>query len=428
MALIILVFYMVILIIRPMDWWAPLLGVSLVDNVAMLLIPAVFLTLKGGDFRRWLDLPETKLSFLTLIGFSLSWLPLSRLGVMTTFLAFGKIILLYCMIVLVGTKRRNFHILFRTLLICIVWMAIHGILQNLRGYGFGGQAPLYREGDGVYQIVAFGVFNDPNDLCLIFIIGIPLLYAEFRASQNNLVKLMILAVVPLVVYAAWLTNSRGGVVGIFGMLTTHAIINTRGIKRWLVIIASVMLISVVAPSRFATKLAVDANRTTYWGMGISSFKSTPIFGAGLGNFSEITGGAVAHNSFVETLAETGVVGYFPWLMLIYFTCLHLYRALRLKKIKEKERQEWFYLSAIISALSGFLVAIYFISRGTNFVLYLLLALACAKTAGVAGEPDLHKDVFGGWKSDLKRALFFCCGSIVFLWLSVRLAKLIARGI
>ena len=184
MALIILAIYLVILMIRPMDWWQPVLGFALVDSFAMLLVPAIFLTLKKDDFTKWMRLPETKLSIFVLIGFSLSWLPVSRMGVINVFQSFGKSILLYSMILLVGRSRRNFHVLYWALLACIFWMALHGVLQHLRGYGFGDQVAKFRPRDEVYQIVAFGVFNDPNDLCLIFIVGLPLFYAEFRASTR----------------------------------------------------------------------------------------------------------------------------------------------------------------------------------------------------------------------------------------------------
>jgi len=424
MAVILLSIYIVLIFIRPMEWWDPVLGFNLLDNLAILLVPATFFTLKKEDFIEWGRLPETKLSILLLIGFSLSWLPWWRQSVITTFQSFGKIALLYNLILLLGRKRRSFHILLWTLFVCVIWMAVHGVLQHYSGYGFGDLPPRFRGRDEVYQIVAFGIFNDPNDLCLIFIVALPLIYAEFRASRNSLVKFILLAAAPLVAYAAWLTNSRGGVMGIFGMVITYVVMSTRGIKRWLVIFVSVMLICVVAPSRFANKLEVDVDRTAFWGIGISSFKATPIFGIGWGNFPDIARGSVAHNSFIQVLAETGAVGYFPWLLLISATCLHLLRAINLKGVKDAEREGKFYLSALLSALAGFLTAIYFISRGSNPVLYILLALATAKTAEVASGHELHLKVFGEWRADLRKGIFFCFGSIVFLWLTIRLANAI----
>lgn len=424
MGILILVIYVILVLIRPMEWWEPVRGFNLLDTFAPLLFFAAVLGSKKEDLRRWWRLPEAKISIFLLLGFSLSWLPWSKAEVINTFQSFGKTILLYNIILLVARTRRNFRILLWTVLACIGWMAVHGLLQNYRGYGFAAQEPRLRGAENALQIIAFGIFNDPNDLCLIFVVALPLLYSEFRLSVNKFAQLLVLAGMPLVGIAAWLTNSRGGVVGVFGMLVAYIVMSTKGIKRWLAIFLGAMFISVLAPSRFAGRMEVDVSRTSFWGIGLDSFKSNPLMGVGLGKFADLTGGTVAHNSFIEVLTETGLLGYLPWLLLIFVTFVHLSRANNLMRLKNNK--ERFGLSAFISALAGYLTAGYFLSRGSNLVLYVLLAMASVKSACVSYENNIYPQVFEGRGNDFKRGLAFCLASIPFLWITIRIANSLAK--
>jgi len=429
MSLFLLATYIALIFIRPQEWWQPVYGFELVNVTAIATLVVSFPKLMKEQmvFRR---LPEIKCSLLLLLAAALSWVGNSYLGgALNAFDEFGKVIVLYLLIVMLGRSARGFTILMWTILLCITWMAIHGIVQARTGAGFGGLPPnprILENGDTTYQIVAYGIFNDPNDLCLAFIIAVPLLYAVYKASGNGASKALAICLIPLVCYGAYLTNSRGGVVGILGMLGAYGISRAKGFRRWIIVSVGGTVVFVVAPSRFSGGMGVDVNRVSLWGESMDAFKTHPIFGVGWRNIEDYTSSfQVTHNSFINTLAELGLLGYIPWFLLIFLTIVHMRRAMNIKGIDGTP--EYAYLSGLFSALVGYLTAVYFLTRQYNHVLYILLGMAVAQTLIVCQKYNAYDQVFGTIKKDYRRAVFWCLGSIPMLWITIRLANLAGRG-
>lgn len=425
MAASLLCIYVALIFVRPMEWWAPMRGETLVLFAAAATMFAALPRLLNDHFVMW-RLPEVKLGLFLLMAASLSWLyPFWGTGIIDTFLDFGKIIFLYIMVVLLARYPKYFRWLLWTVVLCVAWMAIHGVLQAHTGAGFGNLRPFPRREEGkiVYQIIAFGIFNDPNDLCLAFICVLPLLYALYRSSSSLVGRLAAAGIIPLALYGAWLTNSRGGVVGLLGMMGAYAMVRVKGIYRWIVISAGVLMVTVVAPSRFARGMSVDLGRVNAWGDGITAFKSYPIFGVGYGAFGDYSD-KVAHNSFIHTLTELGLFGYIPWFMLIALTLLHLRRAIALRE--NVTARDHFLLSGLFSALVGYLTAVYFLSRQYNPVLYIFLGLAIGQVWIACRDRENYLQVFGPIKQDMKRCFQLCIASIPVMWITVRIANSLGR--
>jgi O-antigen ligase len=130
---------------------------------------------------------------------------------------------------------------------------------------------------------------------------------------------------------------------------------------------------------------------------------------------------VTHNSFINTLAEVGLLGYIPWFLLIFMTIVHMRRAMNIKGLIGTP--EYTYLSGLFSALVGYLTAVYFLTRQYNHVLYILLAMAIAQTLIVCQNHNAYDQVFGTVKKDYRRAVVWALGSIPLMWISVRLGNL-----
>jgi len=429
MATWILAAYIALIFVRPMDWWAPVQGMRLVNMAAIATLFAAVPRLLSQHFVVW-RLPQTKFALALVLGATLSWLyPFWGSGMLMAFQDIGRLIVLYFLIVFVARDSRRLNWLVWTILACVVWMAVHAILQAHTGQGFGGQEALTRrigtedQPRYIQQAVAFGIFNDPNDLCLAFVIAVPLLLAAYRMAQQPLVRWFTLALVPLVLYGAWLTNSRGGMVGLLGMLAAYALARMKGHRRWVFLTVGVLVLTVLAPSRFSRSSGVDTGRVNAWGSGIMSFQEHPLFGIGYDNFEDLAEGIQAHNSFIHVLAELGLAGYVPWFLLIALTLVHVRRAMQLKD--QIPARDHHYLSALFSALVGFLTSSYFLSRAYNPVLYILLGLAIAQVMASTTRPELHQQVFGKLRLDLTRTLLCCLASIPFFWVTIRLANIAA---
>jgi O-antigen ligase len=430
MSAFLLAIYIMLLFIRPMEWYEPLLGAPLV-NITAIITAFVSLSIVLRDYKKVHRLPEVLVAVALLFAVSLSWSypHFWFSGISNTFQEFGKVILLYYLVVLLTRKSSAFRIIIWTILLSVIWMAIHGILQihSHTRVGFGGLEARWREVPGhelggVYQIIAYGIFNDPNDLCLAFIVAIPLFFAEYRASNNGMVRMGSLIAIPLVGYAAWLTNSRGGIVGIFGMLVSYVITRAKGLRRWIIIAISLLLVTIAAPARFSRGSGVEMGRVDAWGYGLDAFKRFPIFGVGYNEFiSYSPDRLVAHNTYINALTELGLVGYLSFGLLIYLTMVHARRLLSFSS-PLWQKQDGYYLSGLFAATVGYLTAAYFLTRTYNPVLYVLLALITAKTFAISEYSGVIQQVFGSVVRDLRRGIYWVSGSIVFLWTTVRLAN------
>ena len=92
--------------------------------------------------------------------------------------AFAPIAYLYFLLrASLGTPRR-FRGMMLVLTLAVVFHAVSGIVQYQTGIGFGGVAPLMY--DGEERIQGPGVFNDPNDLGMAFVVVIPVVLARIQ--------------------------------------------------------------------------------------------------------------------------------------------------------------------------------------------------------------------------------------------------------
>lgn len=440
MAIFFLALYVAVIFIRPMDWPTSFMyGWRLVDFTAILTLFGAFTAYPRvlNEHLRFTQIPEVLIGALLLVATSLSWLyPFWGSAIISTFTTFGKVILLYAGIVLLGRHPKTLQTLKWVLMLSIAFLAVHGVMQihpdpELSSTtGFGGQRPIRRVidkemGEYVWQIRAFGIFNDPNDLCLMFVAGLPLVYAQFKATSNFMQKGICTALMVLLGYAAWLTNSRGGIVAIGGMIAAYLIVRARGMTRWVLLGIAIFGVTFLAPSRFAGPFKVDVGRLNAWGDGLAAFQQFPIFGVGFGIFRDYTDDWIpAHNSFIEALTELGLFGYIPWFLLIFMTLLHLRRTIALKD--QISREDFFYLSGLFSSLVGYLTGAYFLSRAYREPLYVLLAFAIAQVIVACYEKNLYPQVFGNWRKDVKTGVFWALASVIIIWLSVRVANTIGR--
>lgn len=114
----------------------------------------------------------------------------------------------------------------------------------------------------------------------------------------------------------------------------------------------IALISAVpALGTFVVRMSSDSinTRTAMWGWALDAFKEQPILGIGWGQFRDLTIGRIkwgaieahAHNTYIQLLCETGVVGfawYILWMGYMLYGAIKLYVFLRnFPKENESER-------------------------------------------------------------------------------------------
>ena len=98
----------------------------------------------------------------------------------------------------------------------------------------------------------------------------------------------------------------------------------------------------ILEKRFSNTISDGGSgRLALWSLSISNFLSNPLFGIGLNNSQLYTDGVHIHNTILEVLSETGMIGfllYFIYLMQILFTSIKVYK---------KDNKNYIFVSIVI---------------------------------------------------------------------------------
>ncbi len=378
MAFFFLLLYIIIIYIRPAEWISAFYRWQLMDITAVLAIITLILGLSISR-QKLVKAPQN----IFILGF-LGALILSHLshtyfgGAWEAFLDFSKKVILYFMIVNIVTSERKLKIFIGLLIILTTIIAIQGISMHNTGIGWAGQLP---DRDG--RIKWIGIFRDANDLALAFVMIVPFLLSLIFKPSRFVLKLAALPVLAVLLYAIYLTNSRGGLLALMLIMFLYFAIYFR--KIWPRVIGTIVgigvasLVFIYGPSRLAMLDAQEEsafNRVASWYEGLQMLKSNPIFGVGKGMFTEDYR-LVAHNSFIHTAAESGLFGYFFWIGLFYLSIKSLLHIQSLNT-SSKEMQDLKTLAhALIISFAGLLAAMFFLSRSYIELPYLLIGLSGA---------------------------------------------------
>lgn len=234
-----------------------------------------------------------------------------------------------------------------------------------------------------------GELHDPNEVALTICAGgIGLLIGFALRRRRTASQLVMAAGVLLLLATVVLTKSRGGLIA--AMLVPGVYIVRRfGIAA--VIPALLMAVPVLllggrsgSNADLSTTLRYEA-----WAAGLDMFKHSPIYGVGARMFTDhhyLT----AHNSYVLTLGELGIVGMFLFVTLIYLAIKTLWIGLRvLSKIPGTAAPQVWGM-ALMSAMCGIAFQINTLSMAYHSVIWLFLGLVGAWYSAVrTHKPDLE---------------------------------------
>lgn len=417
--------YLVLTIIRPQDYMPGLVGVPILP-VVLILAFALWLGSAGKNLSapQFLILPAFLLVML-LSDAANDWLG----GALEQLEKFGPtVVAFFVLATAVSASRKRIVITFAVFTLCAMVLALHGVDQFNHGVGWTGMG---LSEDRRIQYV--GIFNDPNDLGLLFVATLPMaLYLSARGGFLG--RVFWLAGAALLLYGIYLTNSRGAFLAVMVIVAIY-LWSKRGLWTSLALSGVGMMGLLLIPTR-AQDISVDEEsafgRVDAWYEGLHMFLSHPLLGVGAGNFTDYND-LTAHNSFVLVVAETGLIGYVLWLAFVGYSFLMMLRILRyqvevpaqatipVEKTDDAnfsadwERERNIALTLLLT-LCGMFAAAFFLSRSYTVVMYLLIALVAGNFVRVrASVPDMRgfSLVSGGWWW-----VPVALGSIVFLGVTV----------
>ena len=372
-----IILYLVLVLIRPQEYPAlvpahlPLLPVVLI--VAMLCW--LFSRHKNFAAPQYLLLP----AFLAVMMFSEimnGWMG----GTLVELTEFGPIVVAFVLLANATTTTRRVNIVMVTFVLCAVVLAIHGIEQAQTGIGWTG-VPLIQDG----RIQYVGIFNDPNDLGLLFVLTLPMaVYLSSGGGWFGIKRLFWLTAAVILLYGIYLTDSRGAMLAVALILGVY-LWRSRGLFVAALLGSAVLVGMLLLPSRLQDLSPGEesaSGRVDAWYEGFQMFIAHPLFGVGAGNFTDYNF-LTAHNSFVLVLAETGFFGFVLWLGFVGCCFWMTLAVLRYKpdladaQATASWNSERAIATTLLLSLSGCIGAAFFLSRSYAIVLYLLAALVVA---------------------------------------------------
>jgi len=333
MAYLLCLIYIAFIYIRPAELGLTWGGIGLVDIVAgtALAVTALSVVFKP---RPVANLPND----WCFLGFFLAvilsnpangWFEAGPLA----FMAATPIMAFYVLIRIAVRTTRQLRVLIVVLVVVTLFQSVNGIVQYHTGVGFGGstaymqKAAESEDGEGapvVVRIRGTGIFNDPNDLAMSLLIVFPFLFTAILSPDPGLIRRLVgFVALSILAYGLYLTQSRGGFVGLTTLCAAYAY---RRFGRALGVALSIAAVGVFVVvlvmgqsrvSRLETSEESAQGRIQAWSAGLEMIKSRPVLGVGAGQFTEHNE-LVAHNSFVHAFAETGFVGGFFFVGMFYW--------------------------------------------------------------------------------------------------------------
>jgi O-antigen ligase len=254
---------------------------------------------------------------------------------------------------------------------------------------------------------AGSAFGGAQGLAMYLVMCMSVAIAHLLISPRS--GLRKLAAVCLLVCLAGLiaTKSRGGLLGAAALVVMMLLVYQPGLLRWLVLFAILAALAgfitlALLPNWDGTiaglvpgRPEAVLDRLIIWGVAFDVFLDNPLFGVGLGNFrDEFFSRAVtlnvelgysslhAHNTYLEILAGTGLVGLLAYLGFLLFVARQLAKRWRMRLADDAAV---FTLAAIgtLAAYMVFASVDMLLLQNMHFLLVLMLSLGVSDSRAPA---------------------------------------------
>jgi O-antigen ligase len=385
------------LFVRPAELFPSLEGSPIYESLIVLCLlaslPSLITELSPSRLKRWpinfcviALLPVVALSQLTHLRF---------VEAATGSISFFKLVAYYFLVVVhlnSFSRLRKFLFCIMTVTLVMTTLSVleyHQVIDMpvLSAMHQQQSDPLDAEDsdDGdLARLSSLGIFDNPNDLSRIVVVAVFLCLICMGERRYGLLRFLWAAPVAFLIYANALTYSRGGFLGLLGGLGVLFLVQYGRFKTLLLAAAVLPILLVVSAGRqtnISTNVETGHQRILLWRDGLVAMHSCPIFGTGMDTYPDITGGLVAHNSFVHAFTELGLVGGTLFVGLFYFSIESLFRA---RKYRAQLGNDDFYrlIPFVIAIVISYGIGLLSSSRCYEVPTFLIIgvASACARLA------------------------------------------------
>jgi len=182
-----------------------------------------------------------------------------------------------------------------------------------------------------------GLSSNPNQLALLFTIIPFMIFAYSKGCKTKLYNNDINAYLSLLsIIIIWYISSRGLVIGVvLGILLIVPYYFNKQIKKMMLFLYLILIIlilynySSIIDMLFSRGMGGLTHRIELWGNGIELIKLSPFIGFGPGahvsTIVDMSHYWEVHNTFLDLLLQTGMVGLIAYLILLYKISSNLIR-------------------------------------------------------------------------------------------------------
>jgi len=240
---------------------------------------------------------------------------------------FAKVVVYYLLFVSVVTTYERLRILlfcilgFCAAITLLVVLRYHDVIQletvqalddSMRGQ--------YGTTIAIKRLQGTGIFQDPNELCVLLSAMVPLALYFVFSTKNLVVRILCASTLPLFGYAVFLTGSRGGFMAFAGSLLVLAWLQF-GWKKTaiisLVAAPALLLLFAGRQTQLTTGEGTCLSRVELWREWLTTFRDNPVVGKGMSlpKEEEVKNRRpdeelkhLAHNSYLQSFADLGILG------------------------------------------------------------------------------------------------------------------------
>ena len=303
-------------------------------------------------------------------------------------------ILLFGVVALSLPDWRRLEIVLAGALAAGLLVSVHAIYQKFTGdlsrIGFV-------DGSGTVEYRVTSAFAHPNQMAGFLVVLVPLAIALSLRFTRRWLRILAIVFVPLALAAIIFSYSRGALVGLVAL----SLLAVRSPRLWPLLCAGLVTMALLSPGVWRDRVAgagsLDspeiASRVEIWGAAIDGFAQRPVLGWGLNNFQEIYvslerpgrgylgSGAfdvpeTAHNLYLNTLAEQGLVG-LAALIVLGIGILRLTSTLRASPDPRVRALGWGLLGSAIVLTAHNAFDVTFVDPKTSVLVWTLFGVGAA---------------------------------------------------
>lgn len=340
-----------------------------------------YLAFRSDEHARLLTHKQTALLLIFYLLLPLSLLVhLSPRAALLSLFEFLPNLILYALILATAHTLRSLQYIIFLIILLQLLLASIGILQYS---GQTADSPWilnqlsgldeYDDNTYIRRLQALGTLNDPNAFAQFLVSALPLWWSFSITKHKLLFQTLRLACIFVILYATYLTRSRGAYIGLIALVLLLIRSKYGNSAAAFLLVACVVILLPVGIAGRRISLEDGGDRLAIWSDGLGMFFASPMIGVGYRQFSELSA-YTAHNSFLLVLTELGLVGGFVWCALFVLSHKQInYALLNDSKFFTGDQYRQLLLSVQFS-LYLYLVMGFFLSRTYHVLLYILLAL------------------------------------------------------